>query len=503
MKYLYSLIAWFTAAYAIAGPQEGLALAVADARTLSRDDAYATRYLDLTHFSDPKDVEFWTRALNLHVNMMSRNAKLYSLRPLATDGAVALFPVRKIGEAGQVLAIDMRYYGMDIKVWERLIAREPYYHQQKEVTEYTNTPATDQYGRPTQNKGEKRVRRNDTADHLSKTAINELYTLTLSRVPIVTGDWFFAQTSIQADRGGIGTGFGYYDFLGIKTRADYFKIIGLDLEDTRSIKSELLAVVLAHNSGVAQNDRMIVRRGAVDGFGWFTLDFFDNNLDEHNPLAFLDPKKGLKHQAERHFGRLPNGLPIVIACDDKGVLQETAPDKIGPDHTAKGNDARIHPAKSCISCHSTGFLKEINDEVRAIYTFDPKRGYNLLSSPVKDEELRLHSAYLRDFNRLLENDRRDYAFAVKECNGQKIEDASADYREAYQQYTLTPVTADIAAAGIGVDRKTFDAKLRAYRSGDPLTTHTLAGLSIGRPLTRQGYEQVYALLQQITRGVAP
>src|SRR6185437_3694782 len=94
------------------------------------------------------------------------------------------------------------------------------------------------------------------ARHLNRAAADELYRLTQSQVPVVTGDWFFVQTCIEADRGGIGRGFGYYDFLGMKNRADYFKIIGLDEKDWRGVISEVAAIVLGHNSGVASNDRV-------------------------------------------------------------------------------------------------------------------------------------------------------------------------------------------------------------------------------------------------------
>jgi len=425
--------------------------------------------------------------LTLHTNLLSREAVLKAPRAIA---------------GVRLLAIDLRNYAIDVKVWEKLVDREPYYHQQKELVENIPVHANDQYGRQyIARYDQKKTIKSYPADHLSKSQLDEIYTLTNSQVPIVCGDWFLVMTSIEADRGGIGKGFGYYDFLGLKNRNDYFQIIGFDEKDKRSALSEIGAVVMAHNSGVAQNDRMVVRRAAIDGWAWFTLDFFDSNKNERNPLAILDRDKGLKHQAERHFGRLPNGLPIMIACDGQGVLQETAPDKIGPDTTAKGQDTRIHPAKSCVSCHGTSnFLRDINDEVRIIYTVDKERGYNLLTSPINEERLKLERIYLRDLRRYLENDRRDYAIAVRDCIGQDIKEASIEYREAYEKYTLNPVTVDTIARGLGIPRNTFLEKFKAYRSNDKLTTHVLAPLSVGRPISRTNYESTYALLQSVVRG---
>lgn len=482
-------LCWFIyVGWCQAAPQEGLSLALADARQLSKEDAYSTRYLDLTHL-DQKQFEFYRTVLDFQVNLLSREAGLVKTRAVA---------------GGQVLAFDLRDYGIDPKVWERLLTREPYYHEVRVNLEYSpNTVTTNQYGQQVQQKGAaKQVRKQYPGSYLPPKQVQELYALTTSSVPIVLGDWFFVMTAVAADRGGIGQGFGYYDFLGLKTRADYFRLIGFDEKDWRGIISEIGAVVLAHNSGVAQNDRLVVRRGAVDGWAWFTLDFFDSNRDDKNPLAILDRDKGLKHQAERHFGRLPNGLPVVIACDDKGVLQETAPDKIGPDTSAHGNDKRIHSSKSCLSCHSNGFLKDVPDEVRAIYTMDREKGYNLLTSPLKEEQLKLQRIYMRDIQRHLDWDRAAYAKAVQECVGLDIKTVTDDYREGYERYILHPVEAVQVAAGLGLSKADFDAKLRAYRSADPLASHILAALSVGRPITRTSYESVYALLQQITRGVA-
>jgi hypothetical protein len=473
---------------ACAAPQEGLAAALTDARTLDKTTAYATRYLDLTHLPQ-KDFEFYSKVLTLHVNLLSREATLAQPRALVN---------------AQVLAIDLRDYAIETLVWERLIKREPYYHETRIITEYgPATTAANQYGQQVQTKGAaKTVRKVYPARHLPPKAIQELYALTYSEVPVVLGDWFFAMTAVAADRGGIGQGFGYYDFLGMKNRGDYFKLIGFDEKDWRGIISEIGAVVLAHNSGVAQNDRLVVRRGAVDGWAWFTLDFFDSNRDERNPLAILDRDKGLKHQAERHFGRLPNGLPVVIACDEKGVLQETAPDKIGPDTTAHGNDKRIHSSKSCLSCHSNGFLKDVPDEVRAIYTVNKEKGYNLLTSPVKEEQLKLQRIYLRDMQQHIDSDRAVYARAVQACNGQDVKTACGDYREGYERYILEAVTAAQVASGVGLSPEDFTRRLLAYRSSDPLASHVLAALSVGRPITRTNYEALYPLLQQLTRGVA-
>lgn len=501
MKYLVSFLLALSCGVVHAAPQEALDIALADAETLGRD-GYYTRYLDGTHLT-PDEWKMYERvAGRLHINTLSRSPRLYAPRVI-----------------GRMIAVDFRYlendkdgYNRFHTVWERFAVREPYYHQKDLVEEVTQV-TTDAYGRQVPGVA-KKTKKVVFAAHLSPTKYAKLRTLTNSHTPIVTIDWFFAMTCVEVDRGSdkdnkfVGGGFGYYDFIGVASRDDFFKLAGVDLKGFRSQKSELLAVVTKIHSGVAQNDRMIVRRGSEDGFIWFTLDFFNNNLDDQSPLKILDRRKGLKHQAERHFATLPNGLAVVLACNAEGLLQVYAPAEVGPDHSAKGNDARIHPTKSCFSCHNNGFLKDINDEVRATYSYEPKEGYNLLTAVEKEDEQYLHAAYLRDFRAKMEADRKAYEQAVRECaygDIPKVESAvkvaSDEYREAYQQYVLEPMTLERVAAGLGVTPEVFKEKLKAYRKNDQLSSHILNPLSKGRNVTRDHYEELYPLLQQMTRGV--
>jgi hypothetical protein len=397
-----------------------------------------------------------------------------------------------------LLAIDLRDYGIDPAVWERLTEREPFFHAPT-YSVVTDPGGTDQYGRPTAGR-QRTVRKVGPGGWLDPAAVRDLYALTRSSCPVVLADWWFAQTSIEADRGGIGTGFGYYDFLGLKTRADYFKLIGFAESDPRSVVSEVGAVVLGVNSGVAQNNRMAVRRAAVDGFAWFTLDALDSNRDERDPLTFLDRQKGLVHDAERHFGRLPNGLPVVIACNAKGELQESAPDRIGPDKTAGGNDQRIHAAKSCFSCHSNGGLKDLPDEVRAIFQADRQRGQYLLNSPLKDEQLKLARIYLRDIQQKIDDDRRDYERAVKEACGLTFREFGGAYREQYERYVLGSVGPDEAARYVGCTPAEFSQRVGAYRTADRLLAVPLASLAKGRQIPRTNFELIYPVLSEVVRG---
>jgi hypothetical protein len=341
--------------------------------------------------------------------------------------------------------------------------------------------------------------------------IQNLKYFTHSEVPILRGDWFFAQTCLSADRGDFKNrkGFGYYDFNGIANRDDFFRLVGLDERRAKDRQNEFAAVILGRSSGVAQNDRVAIRLGADDGGAYGTLDFFDSNRDIKNPLRIIDRDKGLKHDAEEWFGFGPNFLWKVIACTDKGELQESAPDKIGPDKTAKGNDRRIHVSKSCFSCHTDGGLQDLGeDEVRATFTKDGKGGYFELGSVDFGEALKLKRILLRDLRPSIAKDRETYRVALAEATrlpeiegdkGWTPAEAAAAIRDGYELYWVQPVTVAMVANELGCTPDDLTRKLVAFRSRETNYDPSLAPLLKGRSITRNNMEELYPTLQKIMR----
>jgi hypothetical protein len=468
-----------TAGPLFADPGSALAFAVEDACELARTEAgrerlHYVRYLDLSSHEPgdkPGQRGWWARLLTMQLNALSREAHLTPPRVVA---------------GGNLLAFDLRDYRIDKFVYGRLnglTAGEPYFHVVVRI---------DEHGRS--------VKKSDYAPWMNPVGMKLLIELTGSSVPILRGDWFFGQTCIQAGRGKAGSedGHGYYDFLGVKNRDDYFRLVGVDVKRARERQSELSAVVIGTRSGVAQNTRQVVRLGADDGGAWFTLDVFDADQDVRNGLRLLDRDKGYKHDAEEHFGRLPNGLWAVIACDDRGNLQDSAPDKIGSDKTARGNDRRIHSAKSCFSCHVNGGLQDLEDEVRA--TFTPGKGGTAeLGSVEYYEALKLRRLFLRDLAPFLAKDRLAYTLALKECCGMTPPELAAAYREGYELYYLAPVTLELAANELGCTPADLTRKIVAFRKTETNFDPSLAPLVVGRPLSRTNFEELYPTLQKIMR----
>ena len=204
MRFLAFLAVLLAAGMATAADNVGAALA--DARVQGVSVQPYLRYLDLTAVQEKgrKDLR---AALASHVNGASREPDIV--------------PPAAVSET--LLRINLKDYRWSPALWEKLLeVPEPYYHLSVEVeedvfavTEYGNW--FDTYGRTCtkgtpgavwrttetrrEKTGTRKVKRaNASAFWLDPREISELIVLTQTQIPIVRGDWFFAQTSIQKDR---------------------------------------------------------------------------------------------------------------------------------------------------------------------------------------------------------------------------------------------------------------------------------------------------------------
>src|SRR5574341_230855 len=215
------------AAIPVAGsPSISLQAAVADARKLPSDQRQRTRYLTLYHLPERDHAEA-AKVITFWCNSLSREADLTA-------------PVNV--QAG-LLRVDLADYGWNAKVWDRLGEADPYFHAQVDVETFVIEKkwfdAGTEAGKPFaagfyEVKVRAKVRRAAVAPWLDNSTAKELTELTGSGAPILRADWFLVQTAAQVNRVA-----GYYDFLGIKTREDYFKLIGLDAEAARRLGKEM------------------------------------------------------------------------------------------------------------------------------------------------------------------------------------------------------------------------------------------------------------------------
>lgn len=478
-------------------PQEALQWAAKDVRTLAPETAKYCRYLTL--FNVPAAQRRRShQVLQSHLNGLSREPDL-----------VPLYVVPGTGET--LIRVDIRDYGWKAAVWEQLSDVEPYYHVKVETVEDVAYGYRGDDGRwvVTEHRREPSGRRKSVpSDYGDPASVGELVARTHSQVPLVRADWLFNQTAIQQDRRP-----GYYDFLGLKTRDDFEKLIGFDAKVVKGAnRKELLDAVA--KSAITRQPR---RLGAFDSVGrkryWRSFDSF-RATDKNNPLRVLNDD--FKHDAEEAFGELPNGMWAWLLSNDKGVLQDVAPDRIANhDRTAPGNDTSIHVNLSCIRCHYAPALGGVaglqglrgKEWAKNLLTF-PGR----LQSPDYDVLRDLRQKYLRNLLQAIEDDRLLAGRVVLEATttqtavGLAPDVWAKEVGNFWARYEEADVDVAWAANDLGVTPEAF---VEALRKVDEAGRAVGAGLDpvLGnfvqkhpQPLGIRQWEEVYPLALLAVQG---
>jgi hypothetical protein len=479
-------------------------------------------------------------------------------------GAITIVP----DTHGSLLRINIDDFGWDPNVWEQLANVDPFFHVtlqfQQAVEEQSPEPSPDSYedGRQMESRQggfftkrdgwwykdgsrsrfrliEKQrggvafeeyeppaartraVRQLALAPWLSErpehaAALQYVVNATQSRVPVVSGAWFFQQTAIQADRKP-----GYDDFLGIKNRDDFEKLIGFNAKVFADARREPI-LEATPRSRITQRPRRFEANGTIGGLRyWKTL---DNRIarDEHNPLRVLD-RKNFKHDAEESFGPGPSGMWVWGAFAADGTRQDNAPDFIASDALARANDRRIHVNKSCIVCHFVGQqsgLQAIDSFVRG--TAQELQPLSLQSPDFRiGRELRLQ--YHSDLDGPIEQDRAATARTIALATGLKGEKEWTPERwgravgDAFYNYAEAGVDMPQVEADLGIPRakvlEFWDKAFRQQQTIDPVLANYLRENAAGaaviqrlltkhqRGVEREQWEEAYLLAQLSIRGL--
>jgi hypothetical protein len=482
---------------------DAVALAARDVAT-HRDEARFHRYLWSN--SKAKWFEDLKTSLYYHVHLLSDQAAYGTF----------VFP------AANVIRLDMRDFGWDRKgklaVWERSADIDPYFHAKKKLL--ADGYETIYWPGGVDTDGKNYARRSYEVHHkagelfatasplLPQKKIDDLRRILYTESPILNAEWFFVQTARQISLANQETGFGYYDFIGVKSRDDFFKLVGLDEKTAIKIFRELREVVT--KSGVSQQNRQLLRLGGAAGGVWGTLDTF---TQAGKGVAKLNLRRGeFQHDAEEWYGPNPLGLPYTLANDQNGKLASTVPDKIG---AAKGpyvvgNDTRIHP-NLCMVCHGPGSNNHLMDiDGWARKTF--RAGRAKLQDPDKRVQLELQAQYLRDLKTEIEDDRRKYARAVatvtrsaSKPNGLTVSEATKQYMGVFNRYAEDSLTLDDAARELGVAPRRLVQALTAYEAKKGRTELVLSEFMDSPPgkISRLDWEAVYQFVGTLAAGVAP
>ncbi len=406
-----------------------------------------------------------------------------------------------------LLVVDIRDYGWDSKekleLFEKLAAVEPYYHLKVKITEVVKKPvkapvrpakalSPARTARPPSSA--KNATRNVLAPWLPKEDITYLATHTKSNMPVARADWFFTQVAIQKGRVA-----GYYAWFNLKKRDDFFKLVGFDPKQKRVINSEIGFIV--QKSGISIRNRAVSRWDATGAGYWMTKDVVNKQTGNNNAVFNLNGD--YKHDAEEHYGFLPNGLFAYYLSDADGTQQDTAPDEVGPDTSSSTNDKKIHPFLSCTRCHKEG-LRPIDDYARKHF-----RGKVRLQDVNKKTFLRLEQLYLSPYKEDMDTDIARFARSLRYLNGAKwtIKKNSDVIGDIWYNWAEKDVTLRQAAKELGVTPALLQSSLRAHAKKTKAfgVNHVLGAFLHDEPLEilREHWEEFYQEAVFIVKGLTP
>lgn len=426
-----------------------------------------------------------------------------------------------------LLRLDLRDYEWPIEVYDKLATVDPYFHMPvievkfKEEKSFVWTPwpggvFSDGKEYPKNAFQYKKEVIKKVPDGTAGTPINvapfwidaEKYKLlakeTDSKAPILRADWFLIQVLQNEDRVA-----GYYAFLGLKKRDDFFKLIGFDEKLAQDGSREVASII--KESGVSRLPRQIFRFGARDFGYWQTRDAFGRSHGKRNALNALD--KDFDFQAQRHFGFLPNGLFTYYLSDKNGVQQDTAPPQVGPDTsvTTEAGDA-IHIFRGCAICHLEG-LRPLKDWSRNTFTKSALAAFDNDPDKAKEKFRRLDQLYLQPMERWYQRDNRDFAQTLVELNGVDWTPAknATELSKLWDAWENRKVTIELACVelGDGVTPKGLSDQLNLYAKpiadkgkGTPLPPTVLEfKQQPAGTMLRPHFEEAYPFLQAVVRGI--
>ena len=492
-------------------PGDAVAVAAVDIDTVPLEDRTYTRYLWVV---DPE--ETFQRVFQLHVNLLSREAEMIRFIKTRNPNDLGITVIKP-----WLWRIDTRDPRWEPGVWENIRDNDYLFHRRvklvKDVTFKTFWPGgTDKkdgkfYKKQSWNDSHKKgTFVSIGAPWLPTAQLNKLREATYSESPIAGAEWLFVQSARQRNLlRRDDSGLGYYDFLQLKNRDDYFKLIGFRVKDSDVFGREMYAAI--DKSGVSPQNRLAFRGLALGGAVWGTL---DTDQQKERGIAIDNLRPGeFKHNTEEWYGCLPNRLPGTFLSDDKGVAQNVAPgDTHGLHDSSPLNesvDKSLHTNLACMRCHAGQVLKSFRDDVRKQFQ---KGQFLVLAATKREVNLEFKRLYLSDIYKALDADRKAFQAAFTEATTLDPEDpkdkgwtaarAAKEYARAFHRYADDEVTLEVAARELGVRRSVFLAALRHW--AQPLGLPTLARNSLARflrkdplGLSRLTWEDRYAEAQDI------
>lgn len=498
--------------------RRAFAAALADARGLAAglraqgqdaSDVEAYRYFWFAT-DEPVLLASTKAAFQLHVNFLSR----YSI------------PIRLHTVAPDLVRLDIDLPGWDRGTLEAALFVDPFFHQQEVLEKDTTFTFLWPGGRvsrggPEKGKAFKRQAFEEPlkagqaaplhAKWLDPGEVKELRELLHTEVPVLCAEWFLAQSCKQLSaRNSDQEGLGYYEFLDLKDRDDFFRLVVFDKKGAERLGKKLKAA--QEFSKVSALGRQIDADSSQSGGIWVTLDPVDATGEG---VVIRNLEEGtLDHKIEEWYGVLANGLPVTFLSNNEGVRQNNAPaDLVGLKDDSilnESRDGRIHVHLACLRCHAGEVLKPIKDWVRETYD-NPLA----LAHPDKKRAAKLQKQYFGDLEDKLQTDRAAYQKAFRRATvtaefprGLDAQRACEIYARTYHAYADDPVTLEIAARDLGVPADLLRRQLTWLVTEVKVLDARLAplvrlGNRRGLPIARLTFEDSYELLMDVAHGVVP
>ncbi len=321
--------------------------------------------------------------LNLHNDVTNDETSLSVTRAAVSklmnslSWKFRIYPPRKVGKSGILLAIDLRDYDWDeahLGLWDSVIGQDPYRMNYTDHNEYG----------PLQKQ------------------IETLMGLRLSKSIWVRADWFIAAASVPPL---------YHKLLDLPGTLEALeKQLGVNTaEDFR--KGRLIRAGFS-DSGISAQNRVTDRHKTNYGNAyWKSFDFASGGKATSNILKFPFgpdipdhpfPNLVFKHNGGEMIIILPGGLQAYYLADGLGRRLDSAPTDIVQDSNAPRGNVTIVNGRSCMSCHTIG-MKRIRDDLRTQAHFDgPAEEFLKKIVPSQDVLDKVINADMKVFRRSLE-----------------------------------------------------------------------------------------------------
>jgi len=415
------------------------------------DDRPYLRFYTLTHlYNQPRervsdtDMDLYRAALSKAVNSVSWKPRLVIPQP--------------IDEQKTIFAIDLRHLDWDRgDLWKYVLACYPYGMTYED------------------------------AEGPLKAPYAELSDMAKSEMPYVRGDWFVA----TATRPPL-----YNKMLELPDTVDALETrLGVNLIDN-FLKGKLVRSGFGRSEVSPSANRLVERHEELFGGYWRSYDFLGGSEKSQLTQFPLGPDfkdNPYSQQAFHQAGgeivfNLPNHLQAYLLVNGKGERIDEAPIAIVSDPQRTSGSAAIVNGLSCIACHDEGmkigFKDEIRDGVRV-----GGAALNQVSKLYPPPDV---------FNKYLQDDRKLFLDAQYRAIAPYMKldpdplKAFKGYPEPVsrinQYYRLDRLTADSAAAELGISTQDLLANLRAPAA--PLRRLGLGPLANGGAINRADWEKI-------------